>query len=144
MSKLVPPHGSGSLRPLLAPASERAGEIERAKSLKKIPLTRREISDLFMLGMGAYTPLGGFMGEADWRGSCTDMQLSSGVFWPVPITLSADPDVAGNLREGDDAALVDGDSGVILGVIAVREKYKIDKQFECSHVYRTTDTAHPG
>jgi sulfate adenylyltransferase len=128
----------------LAPESERAAEIERAKALTKIPLTPREICDLFMLGMGAYTPLDGFMGEADWRGCCADMQLSDGVFWPIPITLSADKDVAGAIAEGDEAALVDGDSGAILGLIAVREKYTIDKPFECSHVYRTADTAHPG
>lgn len=144
MSKLVPPHGSESLRPLLALESERAAEIGRAKALRKIPLASREISDLFMLGMGAYTPLDGFMGDSDWRGSCTDMQLSSGVFWPIPITLSADKDIAGAIREGEEAALVDGDSGAILGLITVTEKYGIDKQFECSQVYRTADTAHPG
>ncbi len=144
MSKLVPPHGSESLNALLAPEPERAAEIERAKSLKKIPLTPREISDLFMLGMGAYTPLDGFMGEADWRACCTDMQLSCGVFWPIPITLSAGKDVGGAIAEGEDAALVDGDSGDILGVITVREKYAIDRSLECSHVYCTADAAHPG
>ena len=144
MSKLVPPHGSESLKALLAPEPERAAEIERAKILNKIPLTPREISDLFMLGMGAYTPLDGFMGEADWRACCTDMQLSSGVFWPIPITLSADKDVAGAIAEGEDAALVDGDSGDILGIITVSEKYAIDRSFECSHVYCTADAAHPG
>ena len=144
MSKLVPPHGSESLMPLLALGTERTAEIEHAKALKKIPLTSREVSDLFMLGMGAYTPLDGFMGEADWRGCCADMQLSSGVFWPIPITLSADKDIAGSIGEGEEAALVDGGSGDILGVITVSEKYEIDKQFECSHVYRTTDAAHPG
>ena len=88
MSKLVPPHGSDSLKPLLLPETERAEEAQRASQLKRIPLSSREVSDLFMLGMGAYTPLDGFMGEADWRGTCEHMQLESGLFWPIPITLS--------------------------------------------------------
>ena len=90
MSSLVPPHGRDSLHPLLLPATERAEEAKRAANLAQVPLSTREISDLFMLGMGAYTPLNGFMGEADWRGACEHMTLSSGIFWPIPITLSCE------------------------------------------------------
>jgi sulfate adenylyltransferase len=72
----------------LVPVSERADEAERAGRLKQVPLSSREVSDLLMLGMGAYTPLDGFMGEADWRGCCEHMKLADGVFWPIPITLS--------------------------------------------------------
>ncbi|MBU6474096.1 MAG: sulfate adenylyltransferase, partial [Alphaproteobacteria bacterium] len=65
MSTLVPPHGGGPLKPLLLAMTERADEIRRAEKLAKVPLTSREVSDLFMLAMGAYTPLDGFMGEED-------------------------------------------------------------------------------
>ena len=144
MPQLVPPHGSDRVQPLLLPEAERAEGIEHAGTLPKIPLTSREVSDLFMLGMGAYTPLEGFMGEADWRGSTVDMMLSGGLFWPIPITLSADKDLAGGIRVGEAAALVDAGTGSILGILTVSEKYTIDKELECSQVYRTTDTAHPG
>jgi sulfate adenylyltransferase len=144
MSKLVPPHGSDSLMPLLLPETERAEELKHAETLIKVPLTSREVSDLFMLGMGAYTPLEGFMGEEDWRGSCVDMRLSSGLFWPIPITLSAAKDLADGLRVGEEAALVDAESGAILGVLDLHEKYAIDKELESAQVYRTTDPAHPG
>jgi len=144
MSKLVPPHGSDALKPLLAAEPDRAAAIKRAGTLPKIPLTSREVSDLLMLGMGAYTPLDGFMGEADWRGACADMRLRNGVFWPIPITLSASKDAAGGLRAGDEAALVDGENGAALGIITVRETYAIDRALECEQVFRTTDTAHPG
>ena len=84
MTTLVPPHGSDSLKPLLLPEVERADEAARAAHLKQVPLSSREVSDLFMLGMGAYTPLDGFMGEADWRGCTEHMQLANGIFWPIP------------------------------------------------------------
>ena len=144
MSTLVSPHGSGSLKTLLLPRTERADEIKRAEKLTKVPLSSREVSDLFMLAMGAYTPLEGFMGEADWRGSCVDMKLSNGLFWPIPITLSCVQDLADSIKIDEEVALLDGESGDILGILAVGEKYTIDKELECARVFRTTDPAHPG
>lgn len=144
MTKLVPPHGGGSLRPLLVPAGERAEALERAARLRKVPIASREASDLFMLGMGAYTPLDGFMGHDDWRSSVTEMRLANGVFWPVPITLSVSADLAGALCVGEDIALADAENGEVLGQLKVREKYRIDRTLECSHVFRTTDPEHPG
>ena len=144
MSNLVPPHGEGSLKPLLLPEAERAEALQRAGRLKQVPLSSREVSDLFMLGMGAYTPLDGFMGEVDWRGCCEHMQLADGLFWPIPITLSCDQDLGDRIDIGEDVALVDGETGETLGILTVEEKYSIDREFECSHVFRTTDNAHPG
>ena len=107
-------------------------------------LSSREVSDLLMLGMGAYTPLDGFMGHDDWRGTVVDMRLSNGVFWPIPITLSVGEDEAGSIAVGDEVALVDGETQETLGVMMVREKYRIDKALECQHVFRTNDPKHPG
>ena len=144
MSKLVAPHGGGPLRPLLIPEAERAEELKRAATLKAVPMTSREASDLVMLAMGAYTPLDGFMGYDDWRGACLDMKLKSGLFWPIPITLSCTKDLAAGIGAGEDVSLVDEDSGEIMAVMAVAETYGIDRDLECSNVYRTTDSNHPG
>ncbi len=144
MSTLVPPHGGGPLRPLLLPTSERPEGIRRAATLAKVPLSSREVSDLFMLAMGAYTPLDGFMGEADWRGCCTRMTTNSGTFWPIPITLSCTQELADSIGIGDEVALTDGAGGAILAIQTVREKYIIDRELECREVFRTTDSAHPG
>jgi len=143
MSTLVPPHGGGALAPLLAAVDTRAAELERAQGLTRVPMSSREVSDLLMLGMGAYTPLTGFMSEADWRGSCVDMKTSDGTFWPIPITLSADAALADGIAIGDEVALED-ETGAILGLLTVEEKYGIDRDLECREVFRTTDEAHPG
>jgi sulfate adenylyltransferase len=144
VSTLVPPHGGGPLKPLLLPVTERADEIKRAEHLKKVPLTSREVSDLFMLAMGAYTPLDGFMGEEDWRGCCTEMATADGTFWPIPITLSCAEDLARGIGIEEEVALVDGASGAVLAIQTVSEKYAIDRELECREVFRTTDAAHPG
>jgi len=94
--------------------------------------------------MGAYTPLDGFMREEDWRGCCTDMMTSDGLFWPIPITCSCHEDLATSIGIGEEIALLDGASGEILAVQTVTEKYTIDRELECREVFRTTDPAHPG
>lgn len=144
MSTLVKPHGGGSLKPLLLPEAERGAELKRAQSLVKVPMTSRETSDVIMLAMGAYTPLDGFMGSKDWKGVCADMKMSSGLFWPIPITLSTTKELAAGIKEGQEVALADGETGEIMAVMTVDEKYSIDKDFENQHVYRTTDPKHPG
>ena len=144
MPQLVPPHHSEQLKPLLVPEAERVEERKRAQRLRRIPLDSRAVSDVLMLAMGAYTPLDGFMGHDDWRGACRDMKLASGVFWPIPITLSVGGDLAGSLHDEEEVALADAENGEILAVMTVREKYSIDKTFEAEHVYRTADPKHPG
>lgn len=144
MSRLVRPHGSAALKPLLLTGTSATAEKERAKGLPAIPMSSRETGDVIMLGIGGFTPLDGFMNQADWRGVCDDMRLSNGVFWPIPITLSADEATAAKLRVGSDIALVDSESGEIMATMTVTEKYTIDKAHECQKVFKTTDLAHPG
>jgi sulfate adenylyltransferase len=144
VSKLVSPHGGGGLKALLAPRSERAEQLRRAQGLTKVPMTSREVSDVLMMAMGAYTPLDGFMGKGNWRRVCLDMKLKSGVFWPIPITLSANKDLADRIHVEEEVALVDAESNEILAIMEVTEKYSPNKKTECEHVYRTTDPAHPG
>jgi sulfate adenylyltransferase len=144
MAQLVPPHSSNQVKPLLLPEGERAEELKRAEKLKKVPLDTRAVSDVFMLAMGAYTPLGGFMGHDDWHGACVDMKLTTGVFWPIPITLSTTKDIADGINIGGEVALTDGETGEILAIMQVHEKYASDKKLEAENVYRTSDPLHPG
>ncbi len=144
MKTLVPPHGSAELKPLLLAADELERERKRALTLPSLPVSSRERGDIIMLGIGGFTPLDGFMSQADWRGVCDDMQTASGLFWPIPITVSASPAAAEKIAIGQEVALVDPDDGQPLATMRVTEKYRIDKAHECASVFRTTDPAHPG
>jgi len=144
MSNLVAPHGGGNLKPLLLESPGRIEELKRAEELVKIPISSREVSDLFMLAMGAYTPLDGFMGKEDWRGCCDEMATKHGLFWPIPITLSCCTEVAKRIPIGSEVALVDSNSNEILAIQTVTEKYTIDKNLECREIFRTTNEGHPG
>ncbi|HTQ57089.1 MAG TPA: sulfate adenylyltransferase [Bryobacteraceae bacterium] len=146
MHNLILPHGGGDLRPLLLEGEARREELSKAERLKKVPMTSRETSDLIMMGIGAFTPLDGFMGEADWRGCCASYTMPSknGLFWPIPITLSAEEDYAKSIGAGAEVALWDTETEAIMGTMKVTEKYTIDKAYECKQVFRTNDPAHPG
>jgi sulfate adenylyltransferase len=144
VSSLVPPHGIAELRPLLVEDSGLSEKKHRAESLPRLPITSREKGDLMMLGIGGYTPLDGFMTHADWKGVCGEMKTASGLFWPLPITLSAARSEADRFAIGSEIALADADTGERLAILRLREKYAIDKAYECQEVYKTTDTRHPG
>lgn len=144
ITKLISPHGAPELKILLLEGSQRREELDRAKTLPQVRLTSREVGDLIMLGIGGFTPLGGFMGHDDWKGVCAEMKTAQGLFWPIPITLSASREVAEGLKIGRDVALVNAEDGEIMGTMTVTEKYAIDKDYECRQVFRTNDPAHPG
>ena len=105
MSHLVKPHGSDRLKPLLLEGEAKSAEKLRAEKLPQLRMSSRETGDLIMMGIGGFTPLDGFMSEADWRGVCDDMHLANGLFWPIPITLSTDSSTADSITEGAEVAL---------------------------------------
>ena len=86
-----PRTAAASSRRCFSPRTSAPRRRRRAAALRRVPMTSRETSDLVMLAMGAYTPLAGFMGYADWRGSCVDMRLGDGTFWPIPHHLVVRP-----------------------------------------------------
>jgi len=141
MSNLVPPHGSNILNPLALSGDRLNTEVDKANSLPTITCSSREAGDIIMLGIGGFTPLDGFMNKADWQGVCDSMTMSSGLFWPIPITLSTDDE---DIVEGDEIAIVNPENNEIIATMKVSEKYTIDKEHECNKVYKTTDLEHPG
>lgn len=144
MTSLVSPHGAPSLKPLMLEGAALAAEKARAARLPQLKVSSREKGDLIMLGIGGFTPLEGFMGKADWQGVCDRYQLASGLFWPIPITLSATQAAAAGIPAGGEVALLDPDDGAVLATMKVTEQYVIDKAHECQSVFRTTDAKHPG
>jgi len=142
MSELVPPHG-GKLISRLLKGKELIEARKRAREMPKVRMTSRETSDLIMIGIGAFSPLGGFMGREDWKGICEEFKMANGIFWPIPITLSVSKDGSG-VKEGGEVALIGGESGELMGSMRIEEKYTINKRYECNQIFRTDNPKHPG
>jgi len=139
----ISPHG-GTLIPLLLQGAELKKERDKAKKLPQITITSREASDLIMLGMGAFSPLTGFMNRENYESVLAEMHLKDGTFWPVPITLAVSKEHAETLREGQEVALVDEASGEIMGILSVEERFGYNKDFEAQKVFQTESMEHPG
>ena len=142
-SHIVAPHG-GELADLIAPA-ERIAELKaHSREWPSWDLTARQVCDLELLMSGGFSPLRGFMTQADYHGVCHNMRLSSGVLWPMPITLDVKEDFAKSLKAGTSkVALRDGE-GVMLAVLHVEEIWQPDRKAEAQSVFGTTSAVHPG
>jgi len=121
---LVNPHGKEKkLKPLLLSPAQIAEEKKRAKELTVVTLTSRETADLIMMGIGGLTPLDGFMGHDDWKGSCSDdMKLTDGTFWPIPVTMSVNQGKADSIKIGQEVLLVDKETEEMMGTMKVTEE----------------------
>ena len=139
---LIEPHG-GTLVNRLVDSSKARELTNEAASLPTITLSAKQACDLEMIAIGAFSPLTGFVGKADFEGICKNMRLASGAVWPIPITLAVNDQVKGTLTVGGRAALKHAD-GTLLAVIDIKEIYSHDKKLEIPNVFRTEDPAHPG
>ncbi len=135
------PHG-GTLINRFASPQDAERLLTETDSLPHIDLSARELSDVEMLAIGGYSPLTGFMGEADYRSVVDTMRLTSGLPWTIPVTLSLHAGREGSVRVGDRLAL--RYEGKPVAVLDVQEVYRRNKVHEAEMVYRTTEEAHPG
>jgi len=136
------PHG-GTLVSLLANAA-RAKELRaESQNWAGLDLTQRQLCDLELLLNGGFSPLTGFMNQADYQSVCKDMRLADGTAWPMPINLDVDETFAKTLKTGQTIALRDPE-GVMLAALTVREIYQPDLKAEAKAVFGTTDQLHPG
>jgi len=140
MSGLITPHG-GTLVNRVATGDEATKLASEAKGLTRIDLSAKQSCDLEMIGIGAFSPLTGFMGSADFKSVCTDMKLASGDIWPIPILLCVDKTDAPSV--GDRVALF-APNGTLQAVMDIEEVYAHDTKLEIPNVFRTEDDAHPG
>src|SRR5690606_20417359 len=135
-------HG-GELKDLYLPVAERQEEKRRARDLRSWDLTMRQLCDIELLLNGAFSPLEGFMTQADYDGVVERMRLANGVLWPMPITLDVTEEFAAELQPGETIALRDQE-GVLIATLEVSDIYRPDKAREAEGVFRTTDEKHPG
>ena len=93
---------------------------------------------------GGFSPLTGFMNKADYEGVCQNMRLTSGVLWPMPITLDVKEEFAKTLKPGSSKVALRDAEGVMLAVLHVEDVWQPDRKAEAEAVFNSTSAAHPG
>lgn len=139
-SNLIAPHGGQLVNRHIAAPEENPASWPKAKQIR---LTPRTAADLELIANGAFSPLTGFMGQADYERVVEEMRLSSGLPWSLPVTLPVSREEAANFKPGDKLLLLLPD-GTPTGFLTLEEKYEYDKAKEAQLVYRTKEEVHPG
>ncbi|GIO69463.1 sulfate adenylyltransferase [Paenibacillus cookii] len=137
------PHG-GKLVNRFAEGNERDELLKASPFMKQIRVNNWTISDLDLIGNGAFSPLEGFLNEEDYRSVVSTMRLADGTVWSIPVTLSVDETTAQGLNLGDQVALTGAEDGVVYAVLTVESVYEADQEEEALKVFKTSDLEHPG
>jgi sulfate adenylyltransferase len=140
---LIPAHG-GELISLFVHPEEASKLKSDSRDWPSWDLTPRQMCDLELLLSGGFSPLRGFMTRAEYEGVCHNMCLSSGVLWPMPITLDASEAFARSLKPASSKVALRDPEGVMLAALHVEEVWQPDKRAEADSVFKTTSCAHPG
>jgi len=138
----IKPHGGQLVDLLVGPDKAEALKTDSQQYLS-LTLTQRQVCDLELLMNGAFSPLAGFMNQADYDSVVDDVRLADGTVWPVPIVLDVDETFAAGLEKGSKIALRDGE-GFMPAVLTVEDIWQPDKTREAEKVYNTTSNTHPG
>lgn len=139
---LIQAHG-GKLQNLFLNEFEATAEKQRALGYVSWDLTPRQLSDIELLLHGGFSPLTGFMGQADYLSVCNDLQLTNGLFWPMPMTLDVSEELVNQIKNNDVIALRDME-GVLIATMEISDIWQADKHLEAVQVYGCDDEAHPG
>ena len=120
------------------PSGEELLELRaEARRLPQLQVGQRELSDIFMLGAGALSPVDGFLGREDYESVVARGRLAGGAPFTIPIVLRTD-----DVPAADRVGLFIGDKPV--GIMEIAEAYEADPGREALAVYGTDDEGHPG
>ncbi len=114
--------------------------VEEAARLPRLDVNAEVASDALNLGIGAFSPMEGFMGPEDLRATLYDKRLRSGIPWTIPIVLDVSPEQA--KRMGQAVGLWYG--GQPLALLEVETQYRYDREELAKQVFGTEDSNHPG
>ncbi|WEG13284.1 sulfate adenylyltransferase [Pullulanibacillus sp. KACC 23026] len=137
------PHGGKLVDQIVREPDQRDLLLRAAGQMMKITVDSANLNDIHCIGIGAFSPIKGFMKEEDYISVVNELRLASGLIWSIPITLAITEEQSQQIPIGDSVAL-QSKEGNIVAILKVEDKYTPDKQLEALNVYKTTETAHPG
>jgi len=141
-SQLIRPHG-GKLINRMLEGRECEKSLERAEQLPRLKLNSRQLSDVELIAIGAFSPLTGFMGQKDYKSVVDHQRLENGLPWTIPVTLAVTDQDAHRLRPASDIALIDNLDQVV-AILHLEDTYHYDREHEAQLVLKTNSDTHPG
>ncbi|MCI4336357.1 MAG: sulfate adenylyltransferase [Thermoplasmata archaeon] len=142
---MIAAHGGRLIDRQVTPAEV----LRRDAELASLPQLRPAIDELYdveKIGIGAYSPIEGFMDSATLQGVLATSRLGGGLPWTLPILLAppgeSNAAAIEKLSPGDEVALLD-DKGRAIALLHLEEKFRYDKKALAASAFGTTDVNHP-
>ena len=129
-NSMVPnrPHGGRLINRVLEGKSREEWQ-QRATGLPRVRLNARQVADLEMIAVGAFSPLEGFMGSRDYENVLRDERLARGDVWTIPVTLGVTEETRHSIGHAEAVCLTDPDDHVV-GVLLLDEIFRYDRERE--------------
>src|SRR6478736_2395376 len=96
--------------------------------------------DIENISYGIFSPLKGFVSEADFYSILKRGRLSNDLPWTIPIILDVDNDLAKKIKDEKEVALQY--NGNIFGVLQVKGLYNFDKLKSAKLIFQTRNVPH--
>ena len=130
------PHG-GKLVNTMVKGCDAKNELIRSCAFE-VELDERQLCDVELLMQGGFSPLDGFMNEANYKSVRDDMKLTSGLVFGLPVVFDTNDK---RLKAGVRALLKY--QNVPIAVYDVQEQYIPNKAIEAKKCYGTSSIEHP-
>jgi sulfate adenylyltransferase len=132
---MPPPHGGK----LMNRISSHQKNLDEMFSIAIDTDTRNDIENI---ADGIFSPLEGFVCQADFEKIISEGRLTNGLPWTIPIVLDVESETAIKMKDAGEVSLVNNNEA--FGVISVDDIYRFDKQEVAKAIYQTVDLQHPG
>jgi len=136
------PHGGRLINRILE-GKAREERLQKAAQLPRVRLNARQLADVEMIAVGAFSPLEGFMGSRDYESVLREERLANGLVWTIPVTLGVTEETKQAIGSAEAVALTDAEARVV-AVLDVEEIFRYDREREAQSVLQTTEKSHPG
>ena len=112
------------------------------KREKSWVMSDRQLCDCELIMDGSFNPLDQFMSEIDYESVLTQMRLSNGDLFPIPIVLDVNKEFSDSLSLGEKILLRDKE-GFKIAHMTINSIWEPDLNREAELVYMTNDLTHP-
>uniref|UniRef100_A0A7S1GIZ6 sulfate adenylyltransferase n=1 Tax=Cyclophora tenuis TaxID=216820 RepID=A0A7S1GIZ6_CYCTE len=131
------PHGGTLVNLMVETDEEKEAAIAKADIV--LEATERQLCDVQLIMNGGFSPLTGFMEEAEYQSVVENMALPDGTVFGLPVIFDTDDE---DLQPGQTVLLKQGD--LPIATVEFTDKYIPNKPLECLKCYGTSAIEHPG
>ncbi len=143
---MIPNAHGGRLVNRMASGPERERRHEERHDLPTVRAGVDQLYDTEKIGIGAYSPLEGFMGSGVLESVLKSGRLPGGLPWSIPILFpiptGPGSEAARTLVAGDAVTIVDSTDRP-LALLEIEERFRLDRGAIARATYGTDDPKHP-